>query len=104
MLPSLAQSTSSSGNDVALFFPLLLCLGLAFIPANIAKKKGYSAGGFYVFGVLFFLIAVIVALCLRDKTKTFAAVATHPAAVDPPLPPPPAPSGNSDPWAAGRTD
>jgi hypothetical protein len=57
MLASLAQSASSSGEGAALFFPLLLGLGLGFIPANIAKKKGYSFGWFYVFGVLFFIIA-----------------------------------------------
>ena len=42
-------------------------IGLAFIPANIAKKKGYSFGGFYVLGFFFFLVGLIVALCLDDK-------------------------------------
>lgn len=49
----------------------LICLGaaagLAFIPANIAKKKGYSYGGFWALGFFFFLIGLIVALCLDPK-------------------------------------
>lgn len=47
--------------------PLLLLFGLAFIPASMAGKKGYSYGGFYVFGIFAFLIAVIVAACLEDR-------------------------------------
>jgi len=53
---------------------LLICLiwlgaavGLAFIPATIAKKKGYSYGGFWALGFFFFLIGLIVALCLDPK-------------------------------------
>ena len=42
-------------------------VGLAFIPATIARNKGYSFGGFWVFGFFFFIIALIVALCLEDK-------------------------------------
>ena len=30
-------------------------VGLAFIPANMAKKKGYSYGGFWVFGFFLFI-------------------------------------------------
>ena len=48
---------------------LLIVAGLAFIPANIAKKKGYSFGGFWVFGFFFFLIALIVSLCLNYKPE-----------------------------------
>ena len=105
MLASLAQSASSSGDSAALLFPLLLGLGLGFIPANIAKKKGYSFGWFYVFGVLFFIIALIVALSMKDKAlRSPAVVANHQAALNPAMPPPPAPSGSTDPWAAGRSD
>lgn len=42
-------------------------LALAIIPARIAKKKGYSAVGFYFFGLFFFLPALIVALVSADK-------------------------------------
>ena len=52
---------------IAIFISLGITIALAFIPANIAKKKGYGFGGFYVFGLFLFLIALIVALCLDDK-------------------------------------
>ncbi len=47
---------------------LIVLIGVAFIPANMAKKKGYSFGGFYVFGFFIPLVAIIVAACLRDKS------------------------------------
>ena len=40
---------------------------LALIPANIAQNKGYSFGGYWLFGVCFFLPALIVALVIQDK-------------------------------------
>ena len=48
---------------------LILSIGLAFIPANIVNKKGYSKGGFFVFGFFLWLPALIVALCLKDTSK-----------------------------------
>ena len=44
-----------------------LSIGLAFIPANIAAKKGYSKVGFWFFGFGAFVPAIIVACCLRNK-------------------------------------
>lgn len=37
---------------------------LALIPANIADKKGHSFAGFWVYGVLFFVLALIHAWML----------------------------------------
>lgn len=48
---------------------LAIIFALAYIPANIAKKKGYGFAGFYLFGLFFFLIALIVSLCLSDKKQ-----------------------------------
>jgi len=48
-----------------IFFMLIVCAGLAFIPAALAKDKGYSYGGFWVFGFFAFLPALIVSLCIR---------------------------------------
>ena len=45
----------------------IILLIVAVIPAKIAKAKGYSFGGFYAFGVFFFLPALIVALCIKEK-------------------------------------
>ena len=62
---------------------VVIVAALAFIPASIASKKGYSAGGFYVFGLCFFLIALIVALVIKDKSlASSAALGGSPAAVN----------------------
>lgn len=47
----------------------IIIFGLAFIPANIASKKGYGFIGFYILGVFFFLFALIVSLCLSNKRQ-----------------------------------
>lgn len=52
-----------------LFFLLAISVALAFIPATIARKKGYSQGLFWLFGFFLFLPAIIVACCIEDKTK-----------------------------------
>jgi hypothetical protein len=53
----------------------VLCIGaavgLAFIPATIARNKGYSFGGFWALGFFFFLVGLIVALCLEDKNAPY---------------------------------
>lgn len=57
-----------SGDFGLIVFSLIIALLLAVIPARIAKKKGYSYGGFYVFGFFLFLVALIVALLIKDKS------------------------------------
>jgi len=46
-----------------------IMVGLAFIPAGMARKKGYSYGGFWVFGFFLFIPAIIVAAVAKDKTS-----------------------------------
>ena len=53
--------------------PLILIIivaagGLAFIPASIARRKGYSFVGFWFFGFAIFIAAIIVAACLPSKS------------------------------------
>lgn len=51
-----------------------LNVGLAFIPANMAKKKGYSYGGFWCLSFFAsFLVAIIVAACLNPRAGSPAA-------------------------------
>ena len=56
---------------VIIFFCVILSIGalvgLAFIPASIAKKKGYGFAGFFLFSLIGFFPAFIVALCLNDR-------------------------------------
>ncbi|MGB9005924.1 MAG: zinc ribbon domain-containing protein [Candidatus Aminicenantales bacterium] len=56
-------------NSGAFIIGLIIAALLGLIPANIAKKKGYSFGLWWLFGFLFFIIALIVALVMKDKTK-----------------------------------
>lgn len=61
-------------------------VGLAFIPATIARNKGYSYGGFWALGFFFFLITLIVILCLDPKPGSPKYM--EQAAYYPPQPPP----------------
>lgn len=47
---------------------LALCLAFAFFTGSQAKKKGYSYDGFSIFGFFFPLIALIVVMCLPDRS------------------------------------
>lgn len=46
---------------------LIVAAGMAFIPANIAKKKGYSFGLWWFYGWMLFIVAIIHVSCLPDK-------------------------------------
>ena len=51
---------------------LIVGAALAFIPVKIAGDKGYSKGGFFAYGLFFFIPALIQALMLpsrQDPTK-----------------------------------
>lgn len=45
------------------------CIGLAFIPAKIASKKGYSYSLFYIFGLFGVIPALITALLFKDTSS-----------------------------------
>ena len=55
------------GIIIGLLIGLVLAAGLAFIPANIAKKKGYSFGAWWFYGWMLWIVALIHSLCLKDK-------------------------------------
>jgi hypothetical protein len=101
MLASLAQSASSSGEGAALFFPLLLGWGSVH-PRQHREEEGYSFGWFYVFGVLFFIIALIVALSMKDKT--LRSPSSRPLRQRSTRRCPSPRRAGPDPWAAGRSD
>ena len=46
---------------------LVVAIGLGFIPASIAGKKGYSKVGFYFYSLFMFLPALVHALVIPDK-------------------------------------
>lgn len=46
---------------------LAIAAGLGLIPANIAKKKGYSFGLWWFYGWMLFIVAIIHVQFIPDK-------------------------------------
>lgn len=52
------------------FIAVLINAGLAFIPAKMARDKGYSYGGFWCLSFFVsFIVGIIVAVCITDKNE-----------------------------------
>jgi len=72
-LVSSALASASVLYILLFFFVFLLIFGvriaLAYVVGNIAKKKGYSFGGFFLLGLFFFIIGLVIVLCLDDKSE-----------------------------------
>jgi hypothetical protein len=83
----LEQSVINFMSSYGIFIVIGLGVGLAFIPAKIAKEKGYSYGAFWClsfFGT--FIVGIIVALCITDKrTRMYQSQYGQP--YQPPVPP-----------------
>jgi len=69
----------SIGGLFFLFF--LVNAGLALIPAAIAQGKGRSFFGYWVFGLFFFVIALVVALVVSDESGAPGTAQTGPTRV-----------------------
>jgi len=52
-----------------IFIWLIFSMVFSFIIAQIARNKGYSFGGFFIFGVFAFVPALIVVLMLPNKAQ-----------------------------------
>jgi hypothetical protein len=50
---------------------LIVCIwvALAFWPARVAGRKGHSFLGFFIFSLVFFPAALIVAYVVGDRTR-----------------------------------
>lgn len=48
---------------------LLIAAVLGFIPAYIAKEKGYSFSLWWFYGWMLFIVAIIHVSCLPDKAQ-----------------------------------
>lgn len=66
-----SSGEESRGIAIALIYIVMfvVLLFLAMIPANIAGNKGHKYGTYYLFGLFFFLPALIVALVIPDKKE-----------------------------------
>jgi hypothetical protein len=47
----------------------IIWISLAFWPARVAGRKGHSFFGFFIFSVIFFPLALIVAYMVDDRTR-----------------------------------
>lgn len=54
----------------SLMFGLAIAAGLALIPANIAKQKGYSFGLWWFYGWMLFIVAIIHVSIIPDKNAS----------------------------------
>lgn len=48
---------------------LIIWVAIAFWPARVASRKGHSFLGYFVFSLVFFPLALIVAYVVKDKKK-----------------------------------
>jgi hypothetical protein len=47
----------------------VIWLAIAFWPARVAARKGHSFLGYFIFSLIFFPAALIVAYVISDNTK-----------------------------------
>jgi hypothetical protein len=47
---------------------LVIWIALAFWPARVARRKGHSFIGYFIFSLIFFPLALLVAYLVRDRT------------------------------------
>jgi len=57
-------------NEMIILGILLVCLwiAIAFWPARVAHRKGHSFVGYFIFSLVFFPAAIIVAYLVPDRT------------------------------------
>jgi hypothetical protein len=56
---------------MAYIFLALFLIFFALVTSNIARKKGYSQGGFWIFAFFLPIPALIVVLCLKPRKKRY---------------------------------
>lgn len=63
---------STSGWIVAGLVFLCLWIALAFWPARVARRKGHSFLGYFIFSLFFFPLALIMAYGVHDRRPGLA--------------------------------
>jgi hypothetical protein len=49
---------------------IVIWIALAFWPARVAARKGHSFFGYFVFSLIFFPLALLVAYMVSDRTAS----------------------------------
>jgi hypothetical protein len=52
---------------------VIIWVALAFWPARVARRKGHSFIGYFIFSLIFFPLALITAYMVQDRTAAPAA-------------------------------
>jgi hypothetical protein len=55
---------------------IIVWVAIAFWPARVARRKGHSFLGYFVFSLVFFPAAIITAYMVHDRTATPVATTT----------------------------
>jgi hypothetical protein len=59
---------ASSGWWLGSILFLVIWIAIAFWPARVAGRKGHSFFGYFIFSLIFFPAALIVAYMVQDRT------------------------------------
>ena len=49
---------------------LIIWIAIAFWPARVARRKGHSFILYFIFSLIFFLLALLTAYLVRDRTAS----------------------------------
>ena len=60
---------AASGVWLGTTIAIVVWVLIAFWPARVAARKGHSFFGFFLFSLIFFPLALIVAYMVADRTK-----------------------------------
>ena len=64
---------STFGWTVLAIVALSIWVALAFWPARVAGRKGHSFIGYFIFSLVFFPLALLVAYLAEDRTRPASA-------------------------------
>lgn len=71
-------ATTVLGLSLTVFWLMLFIIvwvAIAFWPAAVAKRKGYTFLGFFILSLIFFFLSLLIAYLLPDKNKKAVAAA-----------------------------
>ena len=61
-------AVSTFGAVVLVILFLCIWVAIAFWPARVARRKGHSFVGYFIFSLIFFPLALLVAYLVEDRT------------------------------------
>jgi hypothetical protein len=64
----LVPAVSSFGWVLLVILFLCIWVAIAFWPARVARRKGHSFLGYFIFSLIFFPLALITAYMVQDRT------------------------------------